>query len=125
MRAKRLANMNEGGRRLFRCSPTPTYFKGSIDDLKAARSACTLPVLRKEFIISRYQVYEAAAAGADAILLITRILTAKKLEQLYALCRELGMDALVEIHTRREDASIVCCLRCPPGGDKQSQPEYV
>ncbi len=83
-----------------------TYFKGSLDDLKAARSACTLPVLRKEFTISRYQVYEAAAAGADAILLIARILSPDKLNQLYMLCRELGMDALVEIHTP-EDAHIV------------------
>jgi indole-3-glycerol phosphate synthase len=83
-----------------------TFFKGSLEDLKAARSVCTLPVLRKEFIISRYQVYEAAAAGADAILLIARILIAKKLDQLYALCRELGMDALVEIHTP-EDARVV------------------
>jgi len=84
----------------------PTYFKGHLDDLKAARSACRLPVLRKEFIISRYQVYEAAAAGADAILLIVRILSRDKLMQLYSLCRELGMDALVEIHTA-EDAGIV------------------
>lgn len=83
-----------------------TFFKGHLDDLRAARSACTLPVLRKEFIISRYQVYEAAAAGADAILLIVRILDRENLEQLYALCRELGMDALVEIHTP-EEARIV------------------
>jgi indole-3-glycerol phosphate synthase len=83
-----------------------TFFKGSLDDLKAARSVCNLPVLRKEFIISRYQVYEAAAAGADAILLIARILTPEKLDQLYALCRDLGMDALVEIHTRRMPASL-------------------
>jgi len=83
-----------------------TFFKGYLDDLKAARSACGLPVLRKEFIISRYQVYEAAAAGADAILLIVRILSREKLNQLYALCRELGMDALVEIHNS-EEARIV------------------
>lgn len=77
----------------------PSFFKGSLDDLRAARAACDLPVLRKEFIISEYQVYEAAAAGADAILLIARILSPDKLEQLYRLCRDLGMDALVEIHT--------------------------
>jgi indole-3-glycerol phosphate synthase len=83
-----------------------TFFKGYLDDLRAARAACGLPVLRKEFIISRYQVYEAAAAGADAILLIVRILSREKLDQLYALCRELGMDALVEIHAP-EEARIV------------------
>jgi len=83
-----------------------TFFKGHLNDLRAARSVCGLPVLRKEFIISRYQVYEAAAAGADAILLIVRILSREKLDQLYALCRELGMDALVEIHSS-EEARIV------------------
>ena len=86
-----------------------TYFNGCLEDLAAARSACTLPVLRKEFIISRYQVYEAAAAGADAILLIARILTAKKLHRLYALCRELGMDALVEIHTPDDARTVAAC----------------
>ena len=87
----------------------PTFFKGHLDDLKAARSACGLPVLRKEFIISRYQVYEAAAAGADAILLIVRILSAEKLDQLYTLCRLLGMDALVEIHTPEEARITAAC----------------
>ena len=79
-----------------------TFFKGHLDDLVAARGACGLPVLRKEFIISNYQVLEAAVAGADAILLIARILTPDKLLQLYRLCREVGMDALVEIHTPDE-----------------------
>jgi indole-3-glycerol phosphate synthase len=86
-----------------------TYFKGSLDDLAAARSACGLPLLRKEFIISRYQVYEAAAAGADAILLIARLLNLQKLEQLYALGRQLGMAALVEIHTPEDARKAVAC----------------
>jgi indole-3-glycerol phosphate synthase len=83
-----------------------SFFKGTLDDLRAARGACALPVLRKEFIISDYQVYEAAVAGADAILLIARILTPEKLERLYTLCCDLGMDALVEIHTPA-DAGVV------------------
>ena len=83
-----------------------SFFKGGLEDLRAARAACDLPILRKEFIVSDYQVYEAAAAGADAILLIARILEPEKLKQLYRLCRELGMDALVEIHTP-EDAAVV------------------
>ncbi len=87
----------------------PDYFKGHLDDLKAARAACRLPVLRKEFIISRYQVYEAAAAGADAILLIVRILSPEKLDQLYRLCRDLGMDALVEIHTAEDASAAAAC----------------
>ena len=85
------------------------FFKGSLDDLTAARAACSLPILRKEFIISRYQVYEAAAAGADAILLIARILTPDKLRQLYDLCRELDMGALVEIHTPDDARVVAAC----------------
>ncbi len=83
-----------------------SFFKGGLEDLRTARAACDLPILRKEFIVSDYQVYEAAAAGADAILLIARILKPEKLESLYGLCRGLGMDALVEIHTA-EDAAVV------------------
>lgn len=74
------------------------YFKGSLADLRQARAAVGLPVLRKEFIIRDYQVYESRAAGADAILLIARILTPRRLQQLLALTHQLGMDALVEIH---------------------------
>ena len=100
------AQYEAGGAAAVSVLTDSTYFKGHLDDLKAARSACSLPVLRKEFIISRYQVYEAAVAGADAILLIVRILNREKLMQLYGLCQELGMDALVEIHNP-EDADIV------------------
>lgn len=96
------AEYQQGGAAAVSVLTDAIYFKGHLDDLKAAREACTLPVLRKEFIISRYQVYESAAAGADAILLIARILTPDKLVQLYNLCRELGMDALVEIHSAEE-----------------------
>jgi len=99
----------KGGAAAVSVLTDPTYFQGCLEDLVAARSACSLPVLRKEFIISPYQVYEAAAAGADAILLITRILTAKKLDRLYALCRELGMDALVEIHTPDDAGTVAAC----------------
>ena len=103
------ARYEQGGAAAVSVLTDGTYFKGSLDDLAAARSVCSLPVLRKEFIISRYQVYEAAAAGADAILLIARILTAEKLEQLYALCRELGMEALVEIHTPDDARLVAAC----------------
>lgn len=99
----------KGGAAAVSVLTDPTYFKGNLEDLTAARSACSLPVLRKEFIISSYQVYEAAAAGADAILLIARILSPKKLNRLYALCRELGMDALVEIHTPADARTVAVC----------------
>jgi indole-3-glycerol phosphate synthase len=99
----------KGGAAAISVLTDPTYFKGSLEDLTTARSVCNLPVLRKEFIISSYQVYQAASAGADAILLIARILTPRKLDQLYALCRDLGMDALVEIHTPDDARTVAAC----------------
>ena len=93
------AQYETGGAAAVSVLTDESFFKGCLDDLRVARAACTLPVLRKEFVISDYQIYEAAAAGADAILLIARILTPEKLGHLYSLCRDLGMDALVEIHT--------------------------
>ncbi len=78
------------------------FFKGSLADLKAAREATSLPVLRKEFILTEYQVYEAAAAGADALLLIVRILDQSRLASLLQLTQSLGMDALVEVYSDAE-----------------------
>ncbi len=78
------------------------YFKGSPNDLKAARNASSLPVLRKDFIISPYQIYESAVMGADAILLIVRILTKEELTDFLTLTRELNLDALVEINAEKE-----------------------
>ncbi len=75
------------------------YFKGTLEDLEQVRRSVSLPVLRKEFIIDPYQVYESRAAGADALLLIARILSPGQLAELFGLARELGMDALVEIHS--------------------------
>ena len=80
----------------------PDFFKGSLEDLKAAREAMNLPLLRKDFILEPYQVYEARVCGADAILLIVAILTPEKLSQLLTLSQELGMDALVEVHQQAE-----------------------
>jgi len=78
------------------------YFQGSLDALKAASGAAGLPVLRKDFIIDDYQVYESAGAGADAILLIVRALDGRELRRLLSLAHGLGMDALVEAHNREE-----------------------
>ena len=79
------------------------YFDGSLDDLRAIRQAISLPVLRKDFIFEEYQVYESAAAGADALLLIVAALNAQTLVRLRRITEdELGMDALVEVHTREE-----------------------
>ena len=81
------------------------YFKGRLEDLRQVRSAVDLPVLRKEFIIAPYQLYESRAAGADAVLLIVRILSPAQLDELLALTRELGMGALVEIHSAEDYAA--------------------
>ena len=75
------------------------FFRGGPEDLLAAREAVPLPVLRKDFLIDEYQIYESCAMGADAVLLICRILTPQQLEHLLALSHSLDMDALVEIHT--------------------------
>jgi indole-3-glycerol phosphate synthase len=75
------------------------FFGGSLNDLETARATCHLPVLRKDFVVSTYQVVETAARGADAILLIARILDLTELQELLALCAELRLEALVEVHT--------------------------
>jgi indole-3-glycerol phosphate synthase len=77
-------------------------FSGSLDDLRRARAAATLPVLRKDFIVDAYQVTESLAAGADAILLIVAALEPTELDELHAQARELGLGALVEVHDEAE-----------------------
>jgi indole-3-glycerol phosphate synthase len=77
-------------------------FGGSLDDLRAARSASTLPILRKDFVVDPYQVDEAVVAGADAVLLIVAALAESELRALHHHVRERGLDALVEVHDRRE-----------------------
>jgi len=76
-----------------------TYFQGHIDYIGRIKGAVSLPVLRKEFIIDEYQVYESRAAGADAILLISEILTLDEISRFYAIARRLGMTVLIEGHS--------------------------
>jgi indole-3-glycerol phosphate synthase len=78
------------------------FFGGSLDALRRVRGAVDLPLLRKDFIIDPVQVWEARAAGADAILLIVRILGDERMRDLHAAAAELGMDVLVEAHDARE-----------------------
>jgi indole-3-glycerol phosphate synthase len=78
------------------------YFQGCNDYLKAARAACSIPVLRKDFTIDPYQVYEARAIGADAILLIVACLSLNQMKELEACAHELGLDVLVEVHNAAE-----------------------
>ncbi|HXR05817.1 MAG TPA: indole-3-glycerol phosphate synthase TrpC [Candidatus Acidoferrum sp.] len=78
------------------------FFQGSLEDLRRIRSAVKLPLLRKDFIIDARQILEAIEAGADAILLIARILTAAQLQEWHALARDAGLAALVEVHDEAE-----------------------
>jgi indole-3-glycerol phosphate synthase len=80
------------------------FFQGHEDYLQQARAACTLPVIRKDFIIDPYQVYEARAINADCILLIVAALDDNSLQQLLELAHELDMDVLMEVHDRQEMA---------------------
>ena len=86
------------------------YFSGSLADLRAAKSIIDLPVLRKDFVVDDYQLYESAAAGADAVLLIVAALDDNALLRLRRLAEdEIGMDALVEVHDRDEMQRAVDC----------------
>jgi len=78
------------------------FFQGHDDYLVAAREACDLPVIRKDFMMDSYQVYEARALGADCILLIVAALDDRTLEDLYQLASDLAMDALIEVHNQDE-----------------------
>jgi indole-3-glycerol phosphate synthase len=78
------------------------FFKGSLDDLKSVKNTTQLPVLRKDFIFDEYQIYESAAFGADAILLIVSALTKRELIDMQELARENGLAALIEVHDRNE-----------------------
>lgn len=85
------------------------YFGGTLDDLRAARSAVAVPVLRKDFTLDPLQIDEARAAGADAVLLIVRILDDARLGDLHAHALERGLAALVEVHDARELERAVAC----------------
>ncbi|NUO07924.1 MAG: indole-3-glycerol phosphate synthase TrpC [Candidatus Brocadia sp.] len=78
------------------------FFQGSLSYLTEVKKAVDLPILRKDFIIDPYQVYEARAAGADAILLIAALLSKEEIQRLLNLAKELDMDCLVEVHTETE-----------------------
>jgi indole-3-glycerol phosphate synthase len=91
-----------GGAAALSILTEPFHFGGSLDDLREARAASELPVLRKDFVVDPYQLYESAAAGADAILLIVAALEPDALYELLQEARALDLDALVEVHDERE-----------------------
>ncbi len=86
------------------------YFAGSLDDLRTVKATVDLPVLRKDFMFEEYQIYEAAAAGADAILLIVAAINDETVSRLRRLAEEeLSIDALVEVHTAGEMKRAIAC----------------
>jgi len=78
------------------------FFQGQVDDLKQARASCDLPVLRKDFMVDAYQIYQSRAIGADCILLIAACLEDARMAELEAVARSLDMAVLVEVHDRSE-----------------------
>jgi len=91
-----------GGAAALSILTEPRHFGGSLDDLREARGTTNLPILRKDFIVDPYQIYESAAAGADAILLIVAALEPKTLAGLYQEARAIDLDVLVEVHSEEE-----------------------
>ena len=99
---KKLAqSFEQGGASAISVLTDNKYFGGSLDDLKKVQEAADLPILRKDFIVDPYQIYESKAAGADIILLIARS-TRDNLERLLGLALELGLQVLIEVHTEEE-----------------------
>jgi indole-3-glycerol phosphate synthase len=92
----------EGGAAALSVLTDEAHFGGSLEDLREARAACALPVLQKDFIVDRYQLYEAAAAGADAVLLIVAALEDDDLARLHEEARGLDLDCIVEVHSTDE-----------------------
>jgi len=106
--ADQAAKYKEGGARAISVLTDEQFFKGSVDDLRAARKSAGLPVLRKDFVIDEYQLWEARVMLADAALLIVRILDKAQLRDYIALAREeLKIATLVEVHSAKElDAAL-------------------
>jgi indole-3-glycerol phosphate synthase len=92
----------DGGAAAISVLTEETHFGGSLDDLYEARRATQLPLLRKDFCIDHYQLYEAKVAGADAVLLVVGSLREDELERLYAEAQALDLDAIVEVHDEEE-----------------------
>ncbi len=100
--AEQVSAYERGGAAALSVLTDERHFGGSLEDLRAARAACDLPILRKDFIVDPYQLYEAAVNGADAVLLIVRILDDRELRAMFEEARGLDLDCLVEVHDASE-----------------------
>ena len=100
------------------------FFQGNVDYLKQARASCLLPVLRKDFMVDAYQIYESRAMGADAVLLIAACLDDAQMKDLEAIARSLGMAVLVEVHDGAE-LGARAQAQDAAGGHQQPQPQDV
>lgn len=100
--AETARNYENGGACAISVLTEEDSFQGSLEDLRTARNAIELPILRKDFIFDEFQIYEAADAGADVILLIAAMLDDKELQNLYKVAENLGLDVLTEVHTLEE-----------------------
>ena len=100
--AEVVAGYERGGAAALSILTEHAHFGGSLDDLREARTASALPILRKDFVVDPYQIYESAAAGADAILLIVAALGRDQLARLHGEAQDVDLDVLVEVHDERE-----------------------
>jgi indole-3-glycerol phosphate synthase len=100
--AEQVRAYERGGARAVSILTEGPHFDGSLEDLRVARAACALPILRKDFIVDPYQLHEARAAGADAVLLIVAALDQPTLSDLHQEAVALGLDVLVEVHDHAE-----------------------
>ena len=99
---RKAAEYEAGGAAAISCLTEPKFFQGSEAYLQAVRQRVELPILRKDFTLDEYQIYEAKCIGADAVLLICSLLSAAQLREYLTQAQELGLSALVEAHTADE-----------------------
>jgi indole-3-glycerol phosphate synthase len=100
--ASQVAAFERGGAAALSVLTDEPHFGGSLADLRAARAACSLPIIRKDFVVDPYQLYEAAVNGADAVLLIVAALSDEDLCDLHKEARAIDLDCLVEVHDAEE-----------------------